>query len=324
SGFWISAPKPPAYQAPDYVVPSSFEELELTIAGGAGKPLPATLTLPTGVARPPVVVLVHGSGPNDRDETLGANRPFRDLAWGLASRGVAVLRYDKRSFAHREELSGADVTVEREVIVDALAALAAARASGRVDAGRVFVAGHSLGGTLAPEIAMRDGHVAGVAMLAGGARPLPATLLEQLAYVHSLGGTGQSPQEYAALVTDIEKLRDHTLPADATVLGARAAYFYDLAARDPVAKARALRVPVFVAQGGRDYQVTGADLALWRTALAGNAGVTVREYPTLNHLFVAGEGKATPAEYLGRAGHVAPTLVDDLARWVNATPAARQ
>jgi dienelactone hydrolase len=317
-GFWISNPQPPAYTAPDYATPASFEEAELAIAGGAGKPLPATLTLPKGVANPPVVVLVHGSGPNDRDETIGANHPFRDLAWGLASRGVAVLRYDKRTFAHRGELAAPGLTVEQEVVLDALAALAAARADGRVDAHRVYVAGHSLGGTLAPEIAARDGRVAGVILLAASARPLADVTLEQIAYLRSLGGASgtQSDADYGAVVAQLERVRAHALPDDAMVLGATAGYFYDLARRDPVGRARALRAPVFVAQGGRDYQVTDADLAIWRDALGGRAGVTVREYPALNHLFMAGEGKAMPVEYVGRTGHVSRELVDDVSRWV--------
>ena len=317
-GFWISNPQPPAYTSPDYATPASFEEVELAIAGGAGKPLPATLTLPKGVAHPPVVVLVHGSGPNDRDETIGANRPFRDFAWGLASHGIAVLRYDKRTFAHRGELAAPGLTVEQEVVLDALAALAAIRADGRVDAHRVYVAGHSLGGTLAPEIAARDGHVAGAILLAASARPLADVTLEQIAYLRSLGGASgtQSDADYDAVVAQLERVRAHALPDDAAVLGATAGYFYDLARRDPVGRARALRVPVFVAQGGRDYQVTAADLALWRDALGDHAGATVREYPTLNHLFMTGEGKATPAEYVSRTGHVARELVDDVAHWV--------
>src|SRR6185369_4322477 len=93
-------PKPAAYQPPAYVVPSMFREQELTVGAGTEWALPATLTLPTGTGPFPAVVLVHGSGPNDRDETIGPNKPFQDLAQGLASQGIAVLRYEKRTKQH--------------------------------------------------------------------------------------------------------------------------------------------------------------------------------------------------------------------------------
>ncbi|NTW08816.1 MAG: DUF3887 domain-containing protein, partial [Anaerolineaceae bacterium] len=96
-----ATPTPAAYIQPVYVDTSKFTEEEVTV--GSGKwALPGTLTLPTGKGPFPAVVLVHGSGPNDRDETIGPNRPFRDIAWGLASHGIAVLRYDKRTNAHAE------------------------------------------------------------------------------------------------------------------------------------------------------------------------------------------------------------------------------
>jgi len=84
------------YEPPAYADPAKFEEKEVTVGSGEW-PLPGTLTIPKGNGPFPGLVLVHGSGANDRDESLGPNKPFKDLAWGLASRGIAVLRYDKRT-----------------------------------------------------------------------------------------------------------------------------------------------------------------------------------------------------------------------------------
>ena len=91
------------YEPPEYADLNSFTELNITI-GSEEWLLPGTLTIPTVSKLSPVVILVHGSGPNDRDETIGPNKPFKDLAWGLATRGIAVLRYEKRTSEHSEKI----------------------------------------------------------------------------------------------------------------------------------------------------------------------------------------------------------------------------
>lgn len=93
-GFVPAASK--EYEAPDYAKRDAFREVELVINEGGDWELPGTLSIPVGEGPFPTVVLVHGSGPNDRDETILGNKPFRDLAWGLSSRGIAALRYEKR------------------------------------------------------------------------------------------------------------------------------------------------------------------------------------------------------------------------------------
>ncbi|HEX3696307.1 MAG TPA: alpha/beta fold hydrolase [Polyangia bacterium] len=148
-----------------------------------GPNLGATITWPQAIggAALPAVVLVPGSGVVDRDETVGAARPFRDLAAGLARHGIVTIRYDKRTFARPDLLiANPRATVEDECIQDALAAIALVRWQPRVDPARVFVAGHSLGAMLAPEIATRAGRIAGVIMLAAPARPVLDELIDQL------------------------------------------------------------------------------------------------------------------------------------------------
>lgn len=317
-GFWITPPKPPAYTPPPYADLARVREVGLTV--GAAPALPATLTLPRDPAGPfPVAVLVHGSGPNDRDERVAGNRPFKDLALGLAARGVAVLRYDKRTYAHPRALAGRRVTLDVETVDDALAALAAARAAPGADPARVFVIGHSLGATFAPEIAERDGRAAGAVLLAPAGRPLAEVTAAQLAFLAERArAAGRPTADFDAARRQMHELAARRLAPDVPVLGAPAWYWYDLDDRRPLERARASRVPLLSLFGGRDYQVTREDAAAWEQALARRAGAEVVTFPALNHLFVAGEGPSSPDEYQARPGHVDGALVDAVARWIGA------
>jgi dienelactone hydrolase len=280
-------------------LPSSrFTEESVTVGAGEWA-LPGTLSMPVGPIAA-AVVLVHGSGPGDRDETLGPNKPFRDLAWGLADRGIAVLRYEKRTRHYAGKMAGnGQLTVREETTEDAILAAALLRKHDRIDPKRVFILGHSLGGTLAPRIAAEDRSIAGLIIMAGATRPFVDVAREQLAYVSSLTPGGINPEEV------LERM----------LRSAPEAYWKDFNAYRPAQTAATLTIPMLILQGERDYQVTLADLQGWRDAVGARAGVTIKSYPTLNHLFLPGEGKSTPAEY-ERAGHIPDFVLDDIADWI--------
>ena len=302
--------------------------MEREVTFGAPPGLPGVLTLPATAAPVPAVVLVHGSGPGDRDETVGANAPFRDLAAGLSARGIAVLRYDKRTKVVPLSFIGRAFTVDDEVVLDAVAAVAFLRTQAGVDPSRIVVAGHSLGGILAPRIAGRDASVAGIVLMAGATRrSLPDMIVAQLDYLGSLPGadTTALAAQRVALGAAVQRVRALT-PADAAtttpIAGAPASYWLDLAAYDVVAATRALAIPILVLQGGRDYQVPPGDVDDWLCAVGPRPGLTAKRYPALNHLLIAGEGPSSPAEY-GTPGTVDANLMDDLADWVKALPKRR-
>jgi dienelactone hydrolase len=313
---------PAGWTAPVYADQARFREEEVTVGSGEWA-LPGTLTIPAGEGPFPALVLVHGSGPHDRDETIGPNKPFKDLAWGLASRGIAVLRYEKRTKAHGLKLLGmSGLTAREEIVDDVIAGANLLRGRKEIDPKRTFVLGHSLGGTLIPRIGKADPGLAGLIVMAGAARPLEDLLLEQVPYIASVDGTvteaeKKQIEDVKAAVEAIRNLKEGSKEAP---LGVPASYWLDLKGYHPPAAARELKQPFLILQGGRDYQVTMEDYELWRKGLGDRQDVTFKVYPDLNHLFVEGKGKATPEEY-GRPGHVAAGVVEDIARWIKSSPA---
>lgn len=316
AGFMVQPAPPPPAAAP--AADAGFNERELAFAG-----LPGTLAMPERKeARPvPAVVLVHGSGPQDRDETVGANRPFLDIARGLAAEGIAVLRYDKRTRVHPGQFAGGDFDLDDETTDDAVAAVAALRVVEGIDQDRIFVLGHSQGGMLAPRIAQHSGKVAGLVLLAAPARPLLDLLPEQNRYLVALDGSIDAAEQahLDRLDAQIAAIRGGAdIAAVDTPLGLPPGYWRSLDAVDPVADARALDLPMLLLHGGRDFQVVEADWLRWRDAFDDNPRATLKHYPALNHLGLTGEGPGTPAEYQ-QAGTVDATLIADIAQWIHAT-----
>ncbi len=323
AGFFIvpaaqeAAPAPADPGPPPYAKPDTFREREVTVGSGEWA-VPGTLAMPVGQGPFPAVVLVHGSGPNDRDETVGAAKPFRDLAWGLASRGIAVLRYEKRTRQHAAKASAIDKpTVQQETIDDALAAAALLRATEGIDPARVYVLGHSLGAMLVPRIGAQDPKIAGFIVMAGAAKPMEDLILEQVTYIAGLDGINSEEEKrrIEEIRGEVAKVKSLQPGAAEIVLGVPASYWLDLRGYNPAEAAKALKQPLLVLQGERDYQVTPANLAAWKKALADRPDVTFKSYPGLNHLFIAGAGLSGPAEYQ-RPGHVAEAVVSDIAAWV--------
>jgi len=314
AGFLVQ-PAPPAPAAAP-AADASYIERDFAVGD-----LPGTLATPKAPAsaRIAAVVLVHGSGPQDRDETIGPNRPFLDIARGLAAQGIAVLRYEKRSKARPQDFANGKYTMDEETTDDAVAAVAALRAAPGIDPGKVFVLGHSQGGMLAPRIAQRSGHVAGLILFAAPARSLLTILPEQNRYLLGADGVidAQEHKFLEQLDRKIARVRGDGAVADQdTPLGLPAAYWRAFEKIDPLADARALGLPMLLLQGGRDFQVVDSDWQMWKKGLAAKPRASFRHYPALNHLGIAGEGAGTLAEYSKPGGHVDGQLIDDVAAWI--------
>ncbi|HEU0119924.1 MAG TPA: alpha/beta fold hydrolase [Bryobacteraceae bacterium] len=252
--------------------------------------LPAVLTMPKGDGPFAAVVLVHGSGPHDMDETIGPNKPFREIAEGLAARGIATLRYTKRTKQYGGRLPKT-ILLKEETVDDAVSAAALLRTLPKIDPKRVFVVGHSLGGYAAPRIGAADPQIAGLVLLAANVRSIGVLIDEQVKYL------GAPPERAAEL--------KNLMPA---------AYLQDLST-NPLPLAKTLAMPMYVLQGERDYQVTMEDFRRWRTMQGPR--VKLRSYPTLNHLFQPGTERSTPAEY-EKAVPFSLAVINDIADWIQA------
>ncbi|MBV8845140.1 MAG: alpha/beta fold hydrolase, partial [Bryobacterales bacterium] len=283
--------------------------------------LGGTFTVPKGKGPFPAVVLVHGPGPNDRDESMRANKVFADIAEGLSSRGIAVLRYDKRTLVYGRQMSEREFTLREEIIEDALAAAAFLRAQPEIDRGKIYLLGHSLGGYAAPRIAREDGKFAGVIFLAANARPIQELVLEQTRYLAAAGALSpdEAQKRLDALKIETEKL-NALEPGKANppvVLGLPSAWLLDVKSYDPVAEAARLSIPLLFLQGGRDFQVGMKDFEQWKSRLGAQPNATFHSYPDLNHLFISGKARSVPAEYL-IPGNVSADVIAAIADWIAA------
>lgn len=265
-----------------------FNEMADTVVTGDIH-LPATILMPTDADDAPIVVMVHGSGALDRDETIYDNKPFRDIAEGLARKGIGTLRYDKRTYVYRQPVTSMD----DETILDALSAIRLARRYSR----RVYLLGHSLGAMLAPLIAERaEEPLAGVIMLAAPARDMETVVREQFDY---LLPSGASPSFKEQQIENLRQRSPHYLQP-----------------QGQTDAARRLTLPMLILQGERDYQVTMQDFRLWQQVLEGKTNIAFHSYPRLNHPFMEGDGKSTPMEYQMK-GHVAAYVIDDISSFIH-------
>lgn len=322
---YIAAAAESAYQKPAYEDAAAYTEREVTVGEGA-MALPGTLTLPVGDGPFPAVVLVHGSGTNDRDETIGGGKPFRDLAVGLAKQGIAVLRYDKVTYEHTFKVTAdPKFTLKKESVDDALKAVALLKQTPEIDASRIFVAGHSQGGYAMPLIIAGDtsGDIAGAILLSGPSGKFADLLAEQQAELVSrvkLLGLDSAPYEQqaavyttiAAMVNDPKYTVDH-MPEQ---FPAQPAYWwFEQKNYVPAELAKQQSVPMLILQGENDWQVPMKQFEGWKTALQSRKDVTFKSYPQVNHLLAKTGGLSIGAEYT-QPSNVSKEIIDDIATWV--------
>jgi len=303
----------------EVVIPEGIKEIEIDLINSEDNKLPGTLTLPKEGSNFPCIILVQGSGPSDRDETIYENKPFRDIAWSLAKKGIATYRYDKRTMVYQDELKNDyKLTIDDETVDDAVDAVNMLLNLKNINNEKIYVLGHSLGGYVIPRIADKLTNAAGYIIMAGNVRGIEEIIKEQYVYITEFDGNISDDEQLQidALEQELDKLSNvNNLDSKTSVLGAYKEYWKDLKAYNPIETARKINKPVLVLQGERDYQVTTTEFNLWKGAFGINDNWSFITYPKLNHLMIKGEGKSSPIEYLTQ-GNVDEAVIDDIENWI--------
>ncbi|MBR5754198.1 MAG: alpha/beta fold hydrolase [Erysipelotrichaceae bacterium] len=299
---------------------------KIIVGAETAYPLNGELVLPEDMERPaPAVVMVHGSGPSNMDEKVMKLTPFRDLAEGLVRHGIASLRYDKRTFAHRQKLAAMkDITVEEETVEDAIRAVGLLKKDERIDHDRIFIIGHSMGAMLAPRIDAEGGDVRGLVMMAGTPHRLEEVVMRQLGQTENANGfvkwiVGLERKIYAGKFENLYGLSDEEAKKRKFAGNLSLYYFKEMGQKTAADYLLENRKPVLIMQGGKDFQVLAEDdYRSFRELLSERENTEYRLYPELNHCFVKGIYsdilKASKEYSVER--HIGEDVIEDIASFI--------
>jgi len=323
AGLFLS-PGKISYTPPDYVNPEKFEERKLNF-GGKNFPGTGILTLPITKTASPLVLIVPGSGPVDKDLSIGPNKIYKDLAWGLACNGIAVFRYDKRTLQYQNQLLQNDslnekFTIESEYLNDLKEIVAQLKGRTEINPKQIFILGHSQGGYLIPYLNKNIKNIAGFISLAGTLREIPELAIEQIHYLSSLDSTQNGDDEridevlkrmHNSCSKQVKNLKSNQEVMPPYTLN----YWRYLANYEPQKMVLSIKQPMLVLQGERDYQVTMKDFQVWKNCLQNKQNVSYQSFPGLNHLFLKAEGAPNPAEYM-QPGNVSFEVIQAITEWL--------
>lgn len=279
--------------------------------------LTGILAIPKAADNPPIVIMVQGSGSTDYDETVGANKPFKQLSDALAKNGIMTIRYNKR-FYQNNFLANEKYTINEEFLEDVYWLVD--YAEDNFD-GNIYILGHSLGAMAAPKIAAEKSAVKGVICLAGTPRGLEEVIYDQNMRVIAEGDyTDEQKSEMTVLAKNgLKEVQALRVDNGSAPLGVPAAYWLSLRDLKTAENAAALDIPILIMQGGKDFQVSAeVDYLAWKKALGNKDNVNYKLYDNLNHLFMPSVlgGKLDIAEY-DTPGEIPDQVITDIVDWLD-------
>ena len=276
--------------------------------------LKGTVLIPEKDSLKKLVIFVHGSGPNDRDETIFENKPFKDVAESLYKRGIASYRFDKKTFSNPESFND-NSTIDEEVTIDVINIINYFKNDNQFSNYEIIILGHSLGAYLTPRIINKSNKVSKAIMLAGNARSLDKLIIEQYNYLYELNPTEDLKSELGKLKNQISFLHSKKFNFNTSKenlpLNLSANYWQSILDYNPLKEVKKVKIPMLILQGERDYQVTMKDFELWKKSLDNNKKATFISYSKLNHLFITGDKKSQPKEYMIK-GTVDEMAINDI------------
>lgn len=280
--------------------------------------LKGTILLPEKDDFKKLVLFVHGSGPQDRDETIYENKPFKDIAESLYTKGIASYRFDKRTLTNPESFNEKS-TIDDEVTNDIINIVNYFKEDKQFKDYEIIVLGHSLGANLMARIANKTNQISKIILLAGNARPLDFLIGEQYDYLYKLNPSSELLEAANKIKEQIAFLNSKEFnvnsPKEKLPFNLSGYYWQSVLDYNPLKEIKKVKMPILILQGERDYQVTMKDFKLWKSTLESNTKATFISYPKLNHLFISGEDNSEPKEYLIK-GNVEPTVIDDIYNFV--------
>lgn len=313
----VLSPAVPSAPMVDRALPGNAVETEVILFSGTEKELSGKIIEP-GSENAPYVVFVHGSGPSDMDETIYGNKPFRDIAYDLASLGIGSIRFDKITYAHPELTYE---TVEQEYLEPVLEAVHVLKE--HVPTGKIYIVGHSQGGMLMPWL-VKECDVDGGVSLAG----TPCNLWE-ISYQQNLDSIATLPEDQQTAMIEIvknERARAEALPElseselrTQTIFGLNAFYLHHMGTIDQISIARDLQKPMLFLWGEADVQVSKEHFDAWEETLGVSSLFTYKTYPGLNHLFIpaqSGESIENIMSYYSIPSSVDVCVSQDIANWI--------
>lgn len=324
----------------NYVTLEVFTDFPIVIGEGTDFPLDGLLSIPYNVTgKIPAVVLVHDYGRRDMNETLNRNAPFLYMTHYLASHGIAVIRYHKRTWTHSEKMIekfGGSYTVKEETIEDVILATEILKENPRIDENKIFILGYGLGGMLAPRIFTEEGgNYAGIISLAGPTRILFEVIYDrQMSYIEAMPEGDEKRAMLAQMETYDEHVKDLMSISDEQAKNTPwsddtsgiSLYYYKEMNDHPVSEyAKDIKIPFLILQGDKDFQTyADKDFIIWQKLLAGRTNVTFKLYEGLNHRFIKSTSKNITeedkllVENYDELHQIETQVLMDITQWIKA------